>query len=56
VRIYPDASVLVALLMVDAVTARADAFFRGNTPVVIVSDFAATEFASAVALVSEPEI
>ena len=47
--IYLDASVLVALLMVDAFMARADAFFRENTPVLIVSDFAATEFASAVA-------
>ncbi len=47
--VYLDASVLVALLMVDALTARADAFFRANTPVLIVSDFAAAEFASAVA-------
>ena len=35
--------------MVDALTARADAFFRANTPVLIVSDLAAAEFASAVA-------
>ena len=48
-NVYLDASVLVALLMVDALTARADAFFRESTPVPIVSDFAATEFASAVA-------
>src|SRR5271166_4305657 len=34
--------------MVDALTARADAFFRANTPVLIVSDLAAAEFASAV--------
>ena len=47
--VYLDASVIVALLMVDALTARADAFFRANTPVLIVSDFAAIEFASAVA-------
>ena len=47
--VYLDASVLVALLTVDALTARADAFFRANTPVLIVSDFAAAEFASAVA-------
>jgi len=49
VSVYVDASVLVALLMVDAFTARTDAFFRINTPVLIVSDFAAAEFASAVA-------
>src|SRR5947209_5080717 len=48
-EVYLDASVLVALLMVDALTARADTYFRGNTPVLIVSDFAAVEFASAVA-------
>ena len=44
-----DASVLVALLTADSLTARADAFLRANTPVLIVSDFAAAEFASAVA-------
>jgi len=49
VSVYLGASVLVALLMVDALTARADAFFRANTPVLIVSDFTAIEFASAVA-------
>jgi predicted nucleic acid-binding protein len=37
VSVYLDASVLVALVMVDALTARADAFFRANTPVLIVS-------------------
>ena len=47
--VYLDASVLVALLMADALTARADAFLRTNTPIMIVSDFAAAEFASAVA-------
>jgi predicted nucleic acid-binding protein len=49
VSVYLDVSVLVALLMVDALAARADAFFRANIPVLIVSDFAAAEFASAVA-------
>ena len=44
-----DASVLVALLTADGLTARADAFLRANTPMLIVSDFAAAEFASAVA-------
>ena len=47
--VYLDASVLVALLMVDALTARAKAFLRTNTRIMIVSDFAAAEFASAVA-------
>jgi hypothetical protein len=41
VSVYLDASVLVALLMADALTARADAFLRANTPILIVSDFAA---------------
>jgi predicted nucleic acid-binding protein len=49
VSVYLDASVLVALLMVDALTARVDAFLRANMPVLIVSDFAAAEFASAIA-------
>ena len=44
-----DASVLVALLTADGLTARADAFLRANTPMLIVSDFAAAEFASAIA-------
>ena len=44
VSVYLDASVLVALLIVDALTARADAFLRTNTPIMIVSDFAAAEF------------
>jgi hypothetical protein len=41
VSVYLDASVLVALLMADLLTARADAFLRANTPILIVSDFAA---------------
>lgn len=48
-RAYLDASVLVALFTNDALTARADAFLRGHKPVVLVSDFAAAELASAVA-------
>jgi hypothetical protein len=40
VSVYLDASAIVALLMVDALTVRADAFIRANTPVLIVSDFA----------------
>jgi uncharacterized protein len=49
VSVYLDASVLVALLTNDKLTARADAFLRNHSPVLIVSDFAAAEFASAVA-------
>ena len=47
--VYLDASVLVALFTNDPLTARADAFLRGETPMLIVSDFAAAEFASAIA-------
>jgi predicted nucleic acid-binding protein len=49
VSVYLDASVLVALLTNDALTARADAYLRASAPVLIVSDFAAAEFASAIA-------
>jgi predicted nucleic acid-binding protein len=49
VRVYLDASVLVALLMVDTLTARADKILRTSAPILIISDFAAAEFASAVA-------
>lgn len=45
-RIYLDASVLVALLTNDALTTRADALLRSHTAVLLVSDVAA-EFASA---------
>ena len=47
--VYLDASVLVALFTDDALTARADKFLRAHAPVVVVSDFAAAEFASAIA-------
>ncbi len=46
--VYLDASVLVALLLTDALTSRADEFLRTRAPVLIVSDFAAAEFSSAV--------
>jgi uncharacterized protein len=49
VRVYLDASVLVALLMIDTLTARADKFLRTSAPILIISDFGAAEFASAVA-------
>lgn len=48
-RTYLDASVLVALLTDDPSTIRADAFFRRHAPIPVVSDFAAAEFASALA-------
>lgn len=47
--VYLDASVLVALLTEDPHTSRAYAFLRKRKPVPVVSDFAAAEFASAVA-------
>jgi uncharacterized protein len=47
--IYLDASVLVALSSDDPQTERGRAFLRAGLPLVIVSDYAATEFASAIA-------
>ncbi|HKN09379.1 MAG TPA: type II toxin-antitoxin system VapC family toxin [Pseudomonadota bacterium] len=47
--VYLDASVLVALFTDDVLAGRADAFLRTRSPVLIVSDFAAAEFASAIA-------
>ncbi len=47
--VYLDASVLVALFTDDALAVRADAFLRTHSPVLIVSDFAAAELASAIA-------
>jgi predicted nucleic acid-binding protein len=49
VSVYLDASVLVPLFVEDVFTARADAFLRQLSEPVIVSDFAAAEFASSVA-------
>lgn len=46
---YLDASVLVALFTNDPLTARAETFLRANPLVLIVSDFAAAEFSSAIA-------
>ena len=48
-RVYLDASVLVALLTSDALTARAETYLRTTAPVLVVSDFACAEFASAIA-------
>ncbi|HXA21616.1 MAG TPA: type II toxin-antitoxin system VapC family toxin [Acetobacteraceae bacterium] len=47
-RVYPDASVLVALFTYDRFTARARAYLTTEIPTLVVSDFAAAEFASAV--------
>jgi predicted nucleic acid-binding protein len=46
---YADASLLVALFIPDVFCERADRFMREGRPIVLVSDFAAAEFASAVA-------
>ena len=47
--LYLDTSVLVALFTHDALTRRSDNFLRANAFVLIVSDFAAAEFASVIA-------
>jgi predicted nucleic acid-binding protein len=46
---YLDASILVAVLTVEAFSERADRFVRDHPSGVIISDFAAAEFASAIA-------
>jgi hypothetical protein len=43
-----DASVLVALFTQDSFTSRADDYLRANESIVVVSDFAAAEFASSI--------
>ena len=47
--VYLDASVLASLFTLDTLTARADAVLRERSPLLIVSDFAAAEFMSAMA-------
>ena len=47
--LYIDASVLVSLFADDALTSRADRALRQRSDIVVVSDFAAAEFASAMA-------
>jgi uncharacterized protein len=49
VRSYLDASVLVALLAPEPLSARADGFVRANPTGLTVSDFAIAELASAIA-------
>ena len=46
-KLYFDASVLVGLMVKDALTARAYALLRSHEAVLLASDFAAAEFASA---------
>jgi predicted nucleic acid-binding protein len=48
VNAYLDASVIVALFTTDPLSARADSYLRKSSVIPVVSDFAATEFASAV--------
>ena len=48
-RVYLDASVLVALFTNDLFTGHADQFLRRQEPGLTVSDFAKAEFASAIA-------
>ena len=47
--LYLDANILVALLTPEPFSGRADAFLQTNAEPLIVSDFAAAEFSSAVA-------
>ena len=47
--VYADASLLVPIFAADAFTVRAMVFVRGARPTVLLSDFAAAEFASAIA-------
>jgi predicted nucleic acid-binding protein len=49
VRLYFDTSILVSLFMPDTLSARLDSSFRSSADIPVVSDFAAAEFASAVA-------
>jgi predicted nucleic acid-binding protein len=49
VSLYLDANVLVALFTDDPLTNRVEAFLRSHPRQLIVSDFAAAEFASAIA-------
>ena len=47
--LYLDASLLVALFVTDPLNTRAEAFLEGHLAVVVVSDFGAAEFSSAIA-------
>jgi hypothetical protein len=45
--VYLDASIPVSLFTIDTLTARADAVLRARPPLLMVSNLAAAEFASA---------
>lgn len=47
--VYADASLLVAVIVPDAFSARARSFVDGQRPTLLISDFGAAEFASALA-------
>ena len=47
-RVYLDASIVVALLTRDSLTAKAEKIVLVDHPTLVVSDFAAAEFASAI--------
>jgi predicted nucleic acid-binding protein len=49
VSVYLDASILVALFTADSFSSRADRFLHDLTSSVVISDFAAAEFVSALA-------
>jgi uncharacterized protein len=49
VKLYLDASVVVALLTNDIFTSRADSYIRAHPTILIVSDFAGLEFVSVIA-------
>jgi uncharacterized protein len=48
VSLYLDASILVALFVIDPSSARAEAFLSAHPEIVVVSDFGVAEFSSAV--------
>jgi predicted nucleic acid-binding protein len=48
-KVYFDASVIVAVITNDLHSARAESFLRATSPVPVVSDFAAVEFTAVVA-------
>jgi predicted nucleic acid-binding protein len=50
VSVYLDASILVALFTEDTQSDKADAFLRTHSAILVVSDFASAEFASALGL------
>jgi len=49
VQVYLDTSVIVSLFANDALNARALKFLNDEKPILFVSDFAAAEFAAAIA-------